>query len=224
VRYDYDGNNATYRKGVKSMKYIEVISNKGGVGTTTISCAIGVGLAERGKQVLIVDNSAYADVFAVLGMELTTSATNGEIAESSVSALSVVLTSQHNLMSMSVYEGYDFVIIDAGATRVTTKTNTRGKDVYRLAVVNNEYISIRNFHSPLAKNLTSSLSGLVVVNREGNALTVKDTEQVMNKKAIAVVPHEAKLSRAVDSGLFTTRIKDETAFPWVTPLLEEVGR
>ena len=47
-----------------------IVNQKGGVGKTTTVCALGCGLAERGKKVLFVDLDSQVNLSGTLGAAL----------------------------------------------------------------------------------------------------------------------------------------------------------
>jgi len=56
------------KKGVEKMtKIIAVVNQKGGVGKSVTTASLGIGLAKRGKKVLIVDADPQASLTDSLG-------------------------------------------------------------------------------------------------------------------------------------------------------------
>ena len=92
---------------------------------------------------------------------------------------------------------YDTVIIDAG-TRPVTGCDTAAT---MLLVTRPCYLALRRaIDTPLRP------CGVVLINEPGRALTATDIEAVLGRPIVATIPYDVAISRAVDSGLLTSRV------------------
>lgn len=176
---------------MSNCKVIACAHEKGGTAKTTTAVSLGIGLARRGKMVLLVDADPQGDLTKCLGIanpqELTqtlATAMNGVIAEKPVDPVSVTL--RHN-------EGVYFIPSnsDLAATEVTL-----------VNAINREYVmqdflnTVKKSYEYIIIDCRPSL-GLIVI----NALTAADS---------VIIPVQAHTLAAEDmDGLFKTvgRIK-----------------
>ena len=192
------------------MKYIEVSASKGGVGTSTISACLAIGLAQTGKKVLLVDMSKRGDCFALTGVSLTSG-----IVESFVDGMSMTHIATSPLAS-GVDKSYDHVIYDAGTNGL--QDYAVSGNVYRLAIAPNAYTALRNMTT-----IVRGYDAMVSVITEGNALNAKDVEQVMGLTALAQMPIKPEISRAIDAGMLFTRY-EALIEPWIAPLVKAMHK
>ena len=92
---------------------------------------------------------------------------------------------------------YDTIIIDTG-TRPVTGCDTAAT---MLLVTRPCYLALRR-----AADTPLRPCGVVLINEPGRALTATDIEAVLGRPILATVPYDPAISRAVDSGLLTTRV------------------
>jgi len=176
---------------MSNCKVIAVAHEKGGVGKTTTTVNLGIGLARRGKMVLLVDADPQGDLSKCLGIanpqELTqtlATAMNGVITEAPVNPTSVTL--RHK-------EGVYFIPSNSAlaATEVTL-VNAMNREYVLQEFLN----TVRKSYEYILIDCRPSL-GLTVV----NALTAADS---------LIIPVQAHTLAADDmDGLFKTvgRIK-----------------
>lgn len=175
---------------MQKSKIIAVAHEKGGVGKTTTTVNLGIGLARQGKKVLLIDADPQGDLSKCLGVanpqELSATlatAMNGVIAETPTPPASVIL--HHN-------EGVDFIPANASlaATEITL-VNAMNREY-----VLQEFLSTVKGYSHIFIDCRPSL-GLTVI----NALTAASS---------VIIPVQAHTLAAEDmDGLFKTvgRIK-----------------
>jgi cellulose biosynthesis protein BcsQ len=192
------------------MKHIEVSASKGGVGTTTLSTCLAIGLAKRGKKVLLVDLSKHGDCFAVTGVPQSSGIVDGY-----TDGMSIVHVDARSLPS-DVDKSFDHIIYDAGVNGL--QNYAVADDIYRLAVAPNAYTALRNM-----TKTANDYHGLVTVVTDGNALNAKDVENVLRLRALAEMPIKPEISRAIDAGMLTMRYDDVIA-SWIAPLIKEMAK
>jgi MinD superfamily P-loop ATPase len=192
------------------MKHIEVSASKGGVGTSTLSACLAIGLANTGKSVLLVDMSKHGDCFALTGVSRTSG-----IVDAFVDGMSMTHIATSPL-DTDVDKSFDHVIYDAGINGL--QDYAVSGDVYRLAIVPNAYTALRNM-----MHVARGYDAMVSVITEGNALNAKDVEQVMGLTAITQMPIKSEISRAIDAGMLFTRY-EALIEPWIAPLVKAVHK
>jgi cellulose biosynthesis protein BcsQ len=191
------------------MKHIEVSASKGGVGTSTVSVCLAIGLAKTGKKVLLVDMSKHGDCFALIGV----SRSSGIVELLDGVSVTHVRTSP---LAHDVDKSFDHVIYDAGTDGLKDYVVTG--NVYRLAIVPNAYTALRNMMDTLR-----DYDAMVTVITEDNALNAKDVENVMGLSTLTKMPIKPEISRSIDAGLLTTRY-DALIEPWMTPLVKAMKK
>jgi len=171
---------------MKNCKITCICHEKGGTGKTTTTVNLGIGMARRGKKVLLIDADPQGDLSKCLGIanpqDLTqtlATAMNGVIAETPVDPVSVIL---HHC------EGVDFIPANASlaATEVTL-VNAMDREYVLQEFLN----TVKGDYQQILIDCRPSL-GLTVI----NALTAADS---------VIIPVQAHTLAADDmDGLFKT--------------------
>jgi len=174
-------------------KVVAISHEKGGVGKTTTTVNLGIGLARQGKKVLLVDADPQGDLTKCLGIanpqELTltlAAAMNSVISETEFDPRSVILHHQ---------EGVDFIPANADLNAVETTLVTT-MDIDRRCVLRDYLGLLRDGYDYVLIDCRPTL-GLTVI----NALAAADS---------VIIPVQAHTLAADDmDGLFKTvgRIK-----------------
>ena len=114
-----------------SAKIIAVINQKGGVGKSTTACALAVGLANKGKKVLLIDSDPQGNTTYVLGVNRTLAnlynIMNGTPAKDAIEKLS------ENLDIIASYSGL------ASADKTYTQTGREYIFKKALKPISNDY-------------------------------------------------------------------------------------
>ena len=203
------------------MKHIEISAYKGGLGTTTIACSLAMGLAKNDRKVLLVDGSKYGDSLGILNIGTTSATWEGKPSKANIDGLDVIVTDLSLPMPTHLYHFYDYVIVDAGTTGIS-QYSVNDEGVYRLCVVSNEYLSLRNTVGVKTRFAPSErFSGLAMAFQEGNALTANDVKNVMGMEPVIKMDYDPRMSRTIDAGLLCHRFT-EVVLPWIAPLMDAV--
>jgi len=169
-------------------KVVAISHEKGGVGKTTTTVNLGIGLARQGKRVLLVDADPQGDLTKCLGIsnpqELTltlATAMNNIIAETDFDPRNVIL---------SHAEGVDFIPANADLAAIETTLVTT-IEIDRRCVLRDYLEQVRRGYDYVLIDCRPSL-GLTVI----NALAAADS---------VIIPVQAHTLAADDmDGLFKT--------------------
>lgn len=193
-------------------------SPKGGSGTSVTTAAFALAQAKQHGKALLID--MCGDSPAVLGMsEPDSPGLNDWLAEAHTAGADALLAlgARATDTVMVVPQGsrfvtgaprwdalveavtaWDFpVIIDAGTHYVPDTLRAAADSV--LLVTRACYMALRR-----ATRMPKA-TGVVVLREEGRALTVRDVEAVLGVPAVATVPVDAAIARAVDAGVLGVR-------------------
>jgi cellulose biosynthesis protein BcsQ len=179
---------------MENMNKIQVSARKGGLGTTTVACAIALTYSRNHPtlKVGLVDGSRFNDCLSVMGLNPQSPSIDG-----------VTVIGKET-------DGYDVLVIDAGVT------DRLDPDAIIVNVVRNEYLPLR---AETFARLKSDYT--VALIHEDNALTAKDVANVLGAK-IMNFPISSQMSRAIDAGLFTSRF-EQLGNEWATELVESLA-
>ena len=198
------------------MPLITIHTTKPGQGATVTAATLATLCAAAGQRTLLID-AATGDLPAVLGLPTTESPglaryltdphahTVDTLAVPVIQNLDLLPLGEPDAMPTTLDTGYVTggfgryvtVIIDAG-TRPLTACD---KSATMLLVTRPCYLALRRaIDTPLRP------CGLVLINEPGRALTATDIEAVLGRPIVATVPYDVAISRAVDSGLLTSRV------------------
>ena len=196
-------------------------SIKGGSGTTVVASTLAlIRAAESQRGALLVDLAG--DVPAVLGLADPTGPgvcewMSNSDASSRMSLQSLVIQATANLQLLargadsfstttnfnefcSALETFDVpVIIDAGCG--VPPPDLLAHATSSLLVTRPCYLSLRR-----ATQLTTTPTGIVLINEPGRALGRRDVEAVVGAPVTAEITFDPAIARAVDAGLLASRL------------------
>ena len=163
---------------------------KGGVGTTTTAAAVARMLSENAK-VLLVDCSAGADAFAVLGTTTNDAPTKVPNTENLW-----LYTSRTEAVAATnlVFVGYDEIVFDLGVT------DDVPSDGHTYLVATNCYLTLR-------ASVNEKPDVAILVMQDGRALSFEDASSVLSGDSGRVVriPYDLSVARCVDAGMLAVR-------------------
>jgi hypothetical protein len=199
------------------MKVLEISARKGGVGTTTVACALALALSKQNTdKVLLIDTSHNTEAFSVLGLPNPIGRSSATVGEHGLTVMNIPVSEVNDRLPIGQYE---FVVIDAGKT-YGVDNSYFGQTPFRVAVVRNSYLSLRSETFSKANN-----DAVVCVHEIGHVLTEGDVRQVVGKTIpetpVTTFLVDNAVARSVDAGLFSSRTQlwDE----WTTEFLGQHG-
>ena len=193
------------------MRVIEVSARKGGVGTTAVACGLALAIAKErpSLRVALLDRSPAGDCVGLLGVS---NIGPGEVTATPGLGVSVIRTEGDKTPGLS---SYDIVVVDAGVTRAVGQYD--GQDAYTVAVVRNEYLSLR---AEVATSIHPNATVACLVAER--ALTYGDIQMVLGKRPnLAQWEVTPVIARAIDAGLYEYRSESIGCLAWVTTLIPD---
>jgi len=162
--------------------FISLSSTKGGSGTSAVAALLAL---TSGVKTLVIDHSASKDLPAIFNLP---------------SQYKRALTEITELVDLYIgddpdTDGYDLVIIDQG-------TNTDAVPGAK------NYFVTRKCYLALRKAVSLKFDGVIVVDEENRALTVKDVSNVIGAPIVGTVKYDTSLSRSIDAGLLIQRAEN----------------
>lgn len=146
-------------------RVIAIANQKGGVGKTTTALNLGVGLANNGKKVLLIDNDPQADLTTCLGIR------NQEQLENTLSTIM-----EKMIKEIPLKENEAIIHHDEGVDLIPSSIDLEALEVGMANVMNREYImknyidTVKNKYDYVLIDCKPSLSMLVI-----NALASADS-------------------------------------------------
>lgn len=146
-------------------KVIAITNQKGGVGKTTTTASIGIGLARAGKKVLLIDGDPQGDLTKCMGVEEPDELTD---------TLTEVMTKTVN--GEDVDTDYAIIHHQEGVDLLPSNIELSGMDISLVTVMNREHVlemyvdSQRDNYDYILIDCMPSLGTLTV-----NALTAADS-------------------------------------------------
>ena len=177
------------------MRTMTITGAKGGVGTSTIACAVALTLAKQGSNVSLRTSNEYgstAELAAMLGMTTPVVTDSGEGRWTEVGDTSLTLTS--GFLSR-VPQACEWDIIDNDAKRPIDAA-------VRVLVVRNDYGSLQRATTWWKHRYTH----LVLVREPHRALDKRDIIAATGHEGLTIIEHDPAIARAIDAGLLTARL------------------
>ena len=75
------------------------------------------------------------------------------------------------------------------------------------------YMALRRAVRMLAQPDAPKLSGIIVIEEPGRAITADDVERTIGAKVLAIIPRDPVIARAVDAGLLASRVPSSIRHP-----------
>lgn len=195
-------------------------SLKGGSGTTVVSAALALTLAQRNTAtVRIVDLAG--DIPSALGiaepsgegvmnwlqqqhvpiqsLQIPVTARVSLIPRGNDSLLHHDLTAEHcNSLATELDTSNELTVVDAGSGHIPQLINNATTS---LLVIRPCYLALRK-----AAHLSVKPHGIVLINEPGRSLGKRDVESVVGAPVLVELPLDPTIARCVDAGLLASRI------------------
>jgi len=177
-----------------AMKVFNIVSPKGGQGTTTTAAAIAILTSER-HQTAIIEATPHHDLFGILAMS---NRETGTVCDASETLLAVesdnVIESYEKIKNLGDVE---FLIIDWGTTKPTIPADVT------LGVLRTSYLPARRWTATQMQ-----ADAIICINHAEDALTPKDIANATGVTRYTPIMFHHKVERTVDAGLFLHRLPE----------------
>lgn len=197
-------------------------SIKGGSGTTVVSAALALTLAQRNTAaVRIVDLAG--DIPSALGiaepsgegisnwlqqqqqpqtiqsLQIPVTARVSLIPRGDGALMHHALTTEHcNTLATELDTSHELTVVDAGSGHIPQLVNNATTS---LLVIRPCYLALRK-----AAHLVVKPHGIVLINEPGRSLGKRDVESVVGAPVLVELPLDPTIARCVDAGLLASRI------------------
>jgi CO dehydrogenase nickel-insertion accessory protein CooC1 len=188
------------------MKTYQVTSFKGGVGNTTVACAMSLRLARSGQKTLLIDNTNTKLSISWLALQ-----DNGTTGVAMQVGENLWLMQTGGLDRLSIPDAmWDAVVIDEPTGHVSTLDSDM--DVQKVTVLRNDFMCMKQ----AVQNIPNAKDWKVfLILEEGRALEAMDIQTVIGTDVITV-KIDPKVSRTIDAGLTPNRVE---LFEWADEVL-----
>jgi hypothetical protein len=195
-------------------------SLKGGSGTTVVSAALALTLAQRNTAtVRIVDlagdipsalgiaepsgegvtNWLQQQRFAIQSLQIPVTARVSLIPRGDGPLMHHDLTTEHcNTLATELDTSNELTVVDAGSGHIPQLVNNATTS---LLVIRPCYLALRK-----AAHLAVKPHGIVLINEPGRSLGKRDVESVVGAPVLVELPLDPTIARCVDAGLLASRI------------------
>ncbi len=210
-------------------KIIGVLSLKGGVGKTSVVCALGEALASRGKRVLLIDANFSApnlglhldidheiSIQDVLRNESNVHDSIYGLGDFDIIPASVFYNYQINPMKLKdkikyLKKKYDFIILDSSPSlnEETLAVMLASDELFVVSTPDIPTLGMTIKAVNHAKKRDVSIRGLILnkVYNKNFELSLKDIEETSEVPVFAVIPHDVSALKSVSQGKPLTRLK-----------------
>ena len=195
-------------------------SLKGGSGTTVVSAALALTLAQRNNAVVRIVDLA-GDIPSALGiaepsgegvinwlqqqrepiqsLQIPVTARVSLIPRGNGSLMHHDITSEHcNTLAAELDTSNELTVVDAGSGHIPQLINNATTS---LLVIRPCYLALRK-----AAHLSVKPHGIVLIYEPGRSLGKRDVESVVGAPVLVELPLDPTIARCVDAGLLASRI------------------
>ena len=192
---------------------IVITSGKGGVGKTTTTANIGIGLAKLGKKVLVIDTDlGLRNLDVVLGLENRIVYNLVDVIEGKCRPKQAIIKDKRfqdlYLLPSAQREDYDFVLLDCPAGIEQGFQNAIAGADKAIVVTTPEVSSIRDADRIIGLLEGSGLrDNQLVINRlrvdmvkKGDMMSVEDVTEILAIDLLGVIPDDESVVIATNQG------------------------
>ena len=190
---------------------IVITSGKGGVGKTTTTANIGIGLAKLGKKVLVIDTDlGLRNLDVVLGLEnrIVYNQDLDLLPSAQTKDKSSVSPEQMKKLTEDLREDYDFVLLDCPAGIEQGFQNAIAGADKAIVVTTPEVSSIRDADRIIGLLEASGIrDNQLVINRlrvdmvkKGDMMSVEDVTEILAIDLLGVIPDDESVVIATNQG------------------------